>query len=314
MRGTLRTLVTHAAEQAAGEAGFFARLREGGMLVRLRFSELDPGQVTGYSVTLPGHTGPDGTLRWYGGGRLAAGLTLPRLRDRWNRPPGGIAERSGAPWFTAPERDELYRHAARQARAAAEHIRHCSVTDPDLAADAAWAAADTLNVAARALRNPHLQCAADSYDRAARAQYGRLPPRSCDGDRLRRTARLIALTGNLTGDTTLMAIALMAQLVALAAAVAELRQAQQHAAQAAAARAAAGQLHAAVVEARSHAPRFGSVHQQPSARATRAPRAARLDFPMHIRPTREAANDAEARRPSSPKQGRPPQPRASPHH
>jgi hypothetical protein len=125
---------------------------------------------------------------------------------------------------------------------------------------------------------------------------------------------LIALTGNLTGDTTLMAIALMAQLVALAAAVAELRQAQQHAAQAAAARAAAGQLHAAVVEARSHAPRFGSVHQQPSARATRAPRAARLDFPMHIRPTREAANDAEARRPSSPKQGRPPQPRASPHH
>ena len=44
---------------------------------------------------------------------------------------------------------------------------------------------------------------------------------------------MIALAGNLTGDNTLMAIALMAQLVALAAAVAELRQAQQHAAQAA---------------------------------------------------------------------------------
>ena len=36
---------------------------------------------------------------------------------------------------------------------------------------------------------------------------------------------MIALAGNLTGDTTLMAIALVAQLVALAAAVAELRQA-----------------------------------------------------------------------------------------
>ena len=82
-----------------------------------------------------------------------------------------------------------------------------------------------------ALRNPHLRCAADSYDRAARAQYGRLPRRSGDGDQLRRTARMIALAGNLTGDATLTAIALVAQLVALAAAVAELRQAQQHAAQ-----------------------------------------------------------------------------------
>ena len=112
------------------ETGFFARLREAGVLVRLRFSETDPGQVTGYSVTLPGHTGPDGTPLWYGGGRLAAGLTLPRLRERWNRPTGRPAERPGTPRFTAPERDEIYRHAARQARAAAEHIRRCAMTDP----------------------------------------------------------------------------------------------------------------------------------------------------------------------------------------
>src|SRR5205807_6264245 len=172
---------------------------------------------------------------WCGGGRLAAGLTLPRLRDRWNRPAGRPAERSGTPRFTAPERDEIYRHAARQARAAAEHIRRCAMTDPAGAADAAWAAADTLHVAARVLRNPHLWCAADSYDRAARAQYGRIPRRSHNGDRLRCTARMIALAGNLTGDATLTAIALVAQLVALAAAVAELRQAQQLAAQAQAA-------------------------------------------------------------------------------
>ena len=173
MRGALRTRVTRAAEQAANEAGFFRALREAGVPVRLRFSETDPGQVTGYSVTLPGHTGPDGTPLWYGGGRLAAGLTLPRLRERWKRGIRGSAERSGTPRFTAPERDEVYRHAARQARAAAEHIRHCAMTDPADAADAAWAAADTLHVAARALRNPSLRCAADSYDRAARAAYGR---------------------------------------------------------------------------------------------------------------------------------------------
>ena len=87
MRGALRTMVTQAAEQAADEAGFFAALREAGVLVRVRFSETDPGQVTGYSVTLPGHPGPDGTPLWYGGGRLTAGLTLPRLRQRWNRQP-----------------------------------------------------------------------------------------------------------------------------------------------------------------------------------------------------------------------------------
>jgi hypothetical protein len=222
VRGALRTMLTRAAEHTAGEAGFFARLREAGVLVRVRLSETDPGQVTGYAVTLPGHTGPDGTPAWYGGGRLAAGITLPRLRGRWNRPPSETAERSGAPRFTAPERDEVYRHAARQARAATEHIRYCTLTDPAAAADAAWAAAGALHVAARALRNPHLRRAAGSYDRASRAQYGRLPRRSRDGDRLRRTARIIALAGNLTGDATLAAIALVAQLVVLAAAVAEL--------------------------------------------------------------------------------------------
>jgi hypothetical protein len=299
-RGALRTRVTHAAEQATDEAGFFGALREARVLVRLRFSETDPGQVTGYSVTLPGHTGPDGMPLWYGGGRLAAGLTLPRLRERWKRGIRGSAERSGTPRFTAPERDEVYRHAARQARTAAEHIRHCVQTDPAAAADAAWAAADTLHVAARALRNPSLRCAADSYDGAARAAYGRIPRRSYDGDQLRRTARMIALVGNLTGDNTLVGIALMVQLVALAVAVAELRQAQQHAAQAAAARAAAAHLHSAVTQARSQVPRFGHGQSQRSTRSRSAAEYAREDFPAGLRPTQEAA---DAARPSPPQPG-----------
>jgi hypothetical protein len=292
VRGTLRTLVTWAAEQATDATGFFARLREAGVLVRVRFSEIDPGQVTGYSVTLPGHTGPDGTPLWYGGGRLAAGLTLPRLRERWNRGIRGLAERSGTPRFTAPERDEIYRHTARQTRAATEHIRRCAITDPADAADAAWAAADTLHSAARALRNPHLRRAADSYDRAARAQYGRIPRCSRDGEQLRHTARMIALAGNLTGDNTLLAIALMAQLVALAAAVAELRQAQRHAAQAAAARDAAAHLRAAVAQARSRAPRSGHAQARRSARGRSAAENAREDFPTGLSPTQAAAGPA----------------------
>jgi hypothetical protein len=296
VRGTLRTLAAHAAEQSTDETGFFARLREAGVLVRMRFSDIDPGQVTGYSITLPGHTGPDGTLRWYGGGRLAAGLTLPRLRDGWNRPPGRTAERPGTPRFTAPERDEIYRHAARQARAAAEHIHRCAMSDPGAAADAAWAAADTLHIAARALCNPHLRCAADSYDRAARAQYGRLPRRSHDGDQLRRTARMIALAGNLTGDATLTAIALVAQLVALAAAVAELRQAQRLAAQAQAAHAAAAHLHAAVNQSRPRAAAFGHARSRGPTPAADAARLAGQDFPAGMGQPQPIAGSAEPAR------------------
>jgi hypothetical protein len=305
VRGTLRTLVTYAAEQSTDETGFFAQLREAGVLVRVRFSEIDPGQVTGYCVGLPGHTGPDGTPIWYGGGRLAAGLTLPRLRDRWNRAPGGSAERSGAPRFTAPERDEVYRHAARQARAAAEHIRRCAMSDPAAAADPAWAAADTLHVAARALRNPHLRCAADSYDRAARAQYGRLPRRSHDGDQLRRTARMIALAGNLTGDATLTAIALVAQLVALAAAVAELRQAQRLAAQAQAAHAAAAHLHTAVNQSWPRAGGFGHARSRGPTPAADAAMLAGQDFPAGMGQPQPTAGSAEPTRSRSRQQPRP---------
>ena len=49
------------------------------MLVRKRFSVKNPGQVTGYSVALPGDTTKDGGPVWYGGGKLAADLTWPKL-------------------------------------------------------------------------------------------------------------------------------------------------------------------------------------------------------------------------------------------
>jgi hypothetical protein len=129
-RAVLRGAVTGAAEQARDEPGFFAALREAGVAVRLRFSETDPGQVTGYSVTLPGHVGPDEAVRWYGGGRLAADLTLPRLRRGWKRGRGGVPEHSGAFRFTAAERNAIYDHAAGQAAAAAERIRWSARGDP----------------------------------------------------------------------------------------------------------------------------------------------------------------------------------------
>jgi len=278
--------VTGAADQARDESGFFARLRTDGVLVRLRFSEINPGQVTGYAVSLPGHVGQDGEQLWYGGGRLAEGLTLPRLRRRWNPGRAGTAARPGAFRFTAPERDAIYAHAARQAELAAEHIRRCAGGDPGQAADAAWAAADTLHVAARALGGPELRRAADAYGRAARARYGRIPRRTSEGSQLRAAARLMALTCNATGGSTFLTVALIANLVALAVAVAELRGAQKHAAQAAAARAAVAHMHAAVTDARSRVPRPGQAEDRQRSRTAAPADMARGDFPVPPRPGR----------------------------
>jgi hypothetical protein len=241
------------------------------------------------------------------GGRLAAELTLPRLRRRWDPSQGTAAQPSGAFRFTAPEQDAIFDHAARQAAAAAEHIRCSARSDPGRAADAAWAAADALHVAARA--NPELRRAAGSYDRAARARYGQIPGPSREGNQLRAAARLMAMAGTTAGDATLVTIALVANLVALAIAVAELREAQHLAAQAAAARAAAAQLHAAGVPARSSVPGAGQAPTRRRSRPATAADVARTDVAMPWRPRRPPA--AGPGRPS-PRRGPLPPRRAGP--
>ena len=311
-RAVLRGRVTEAAAHARDDAGFFAHLRQTGVLVRVRFSEIKPGQVTGYAVALAGHVAEDGAPRWYGGGRLAAELTLPQLRRGWNQIGHGTGERSGTFRFTAPERDMLFRHAARQAAAAAEHIRRSAGTNPDMAADAAWAAAATFGVAARALRDPALQHAADAYDRASRAPYGRSPRRTRDGDRLRATARLLALAGDVSGGSTVLAGALIANLVTLTLAVTELRQAQEHAAQAAAARKAAEHMHAAMTRASSSAFRPGPAERLKRARAAAAGDPIRRDFPVPLPLGQSLASAAVGDIGGRPHVGRQPPKRAGP--
>src|SRR6266576_4072596 len=158
--------------------------------------------------------------------------------------------------------------------------------DPGRAADAAWAAADALHIAARVTNSRALRCAADAYDRAARAPFGRLPPCTSAGNRLRAAARALALMGQPDGDAYLAALALIGDLVALTLAVAELRQAQQQAVRAAAARTAAEHLRAAAADLRSRAPRFGQADVRRPRRwspagwpAMRPPRRHCLDAP-----------------------------------
>jgi hypothetical protein len=213
---------------------------------------------------------------WCGGGRLAAGLTLPRLRQRWALPRNG-PERSGAFRCTVPEQNAIFEHAARQAAFAAEHIRRTARGDPAAGADAAWAAADALHVASRVLGNPELRRAADSYDRAARPQFGQIPHATGEGSQLRVAARLMAMTGRTTGDTTLITVALIANLVALALAVAELHRAQQRVAQATAAGISASHLRAARTQPRLGPESLAAGHH--ASRAATATGVARGDLP-----------------------------------
>ncbi len=87
-REVLRRRVQLAAARAGSVEEFIERLGLEGLLVRLRDSETTPGEITGYAVGLPGYHGLDGQPVWFGGGKLAADLSLPRLRRRWAEPAG----------------------------------------------------------------------------------------------------------------------------------------------------------------------------------------------------------------------------------
>jgi hypothetical protein len=106
--------VRAAATASVDEGEFVRRLRRGGVLVRPRFAAGRDDVVAGYSVAVRPPAGEKPI--WYGGGRLARDLTLPRLREGWPDSPqsaqGAVDEwRATAknPWQyrpVAPGREE----------------------------------------------------------------------------------------------------------------------------------------------------------------------------------------------------------------
>jgi hypothetical protein len=70
--------VCTAAAGARSGREFFTRLAEAGVAARKRYSSASPDEVTGDCAGLPAHTTKDGETVWYGGGKLAADLTLPK--------------------------------------------------------------------------------------------------------------------------------------------------------------------------------------------------------------------------------------------
>jgi len=230
-RDRLRREVRAAAAAAHAETDFLTRLRATGVLVRLRHSTTDPEQITGYAVGLPGHHTATGATIWYGGGRLAPDLTLPKLRHRWtdhsHTPPGPAAHRSDS----RQPRTAALRDTTRTVRQAVGDVHRLAGSEPRTASAIGSAAADVLTVLARAREGRHggpLTNAAELLDRAARNPAGRPHARAPRAAHLRSLARLIAATGRLTStDDTTAALELVLQIAALADTLADLRRAQQ---------------------------------------------------------------------------------------
>jgi hypothetical protein len=246
-RTTLRRHVRTVAAASASVDDFLERLRGAGLLVRERFSEQNPSEITGYAVALadPRARTAAGDPVWYGGGKLAADLSLPKLLRRWrpfHEQPGRRHAR-----LDADQRAAVWAQAQKTTAAAAVEIRKLARTNPAAAADVAWAASDALSVTARIVEGSRvgpLTRAADAYDRAARELWGRTPAPHPTGNALRNVARAMAMTGRARRDESAQLMALVVNLIAMTHAVAQLREAQDRAAQAAAARAAAKQLRA----------------------------------------------------------------------
>ena len=229
-RDVLRGKVKAAAAASRGFAEFTEALAGAGATVWPRMSERTPDRVTGYAVSLDGWTNGTGEPVRFGGGRLAPDLTLPKLRARWQP-----ASPEPAP---AAEAERVWREAERIVREAADRIAADAGSDPDGAADAAWAAGDTLAAAGvEGDAGGPLSEAAAAFDRAGRESYRRIPALARTDTALRSAARMMALLAPGTQHSAAQVAALTVALAALVAAVADLRAAQHRLHQAEAARA-----------------------------------------------------------------------------
>ncbi|WP_234031374.1 relaxase/mobilization nuclease domain-containing protein [Mycetocola zhujimingii] len=105
----LERTVRAAATASVDEGEFVRRLRRGGVLIRPRFAAGRDDVVAGYSVALRPAEGASPI--WYGGGRLARDLTLPRLREGWPDAPA-TAQAAADEWRATSKNPWQYRPVA----------------------------------------------------------------------------------------------------------------------------------------------------------------------------------------------------------
>ncbi|WP_233513982.1 relaxase/mobilization nuclease domain-containing protein [Micromonospora craterilacus] len=267
-RDKLRREVRAAAAASTDENDFVNRLQAAGVLVRLRYSTVNPDEITGYAVGLPDHHTYAGDTVWYGGGRLAPDLTLPRLRQRWAAGPGTTPP-EGTQRIERPgvrHRTNAFRRATASATTSARYFETANPANgEDDIASLAGAAADLLASTARAFegrKSGPLTEASETFDRAVREPRQRRPRHlHPEAGNLRAMSRLIAAVGRLTSnDDTAAALQLVLRMSMIADNLAEFREAQNSLHQAKAARLAAARLRmiASNTAADPLAPRFAA--------------------------------------------------------
>ncbi|MDG9728435.1 relaxase/mobilization nuclease domain-containing protein [Streptomyces sp. DH41] len=219
-RVTLQRTVREAAAAATSEADFFARLTTSGLRVKQRIAP--DGNVTGYSVAMPGDRNPEQTPIWFSGARLAPDLSLPRVRERWSKQ---VPAPRAAP-------AELWRVAESKVRAAADQLGAEGLHE---GAGEVAALGDLIVVAAvispRLVRR-EIKDAAYEFERAARAPGDRALE-SQARTLYRESAHLLSQSAAAAGRSD--AVAALGFLLALVTAVEASRrwhQAQEHRAQA----------------------------------------------------------------------------------
>lgn len=245
-RVVLARTVRGCATAAGDEAEFVRRMRRAGLLVRPRFAAATQDVITGYSVAQRPRIAGERPV-WYGGGRLARDLTLPRLRAEWPDTPVTASE-AAAEWTAAyrgrrivhsgreveDPSPRLWQEYARDLASLQTQLRDVPLDDRDTWLQVARNTAGVLSAWSTSAESApgHLATAADALSRAVQT-YRRPAPTS---PRLRPTfagAALVTAAAVRLGRGPVGQAALLFQLLELTSSVVGLVEATQQARQAA---------------------------------------------------------------------------------
>ncbi|MFE7212491.1 relaxase/mobilization nuclease domain-containing protein [Streptomyces sp. NPDC057611] len=223
VRVTLQRTVREAAAAAVSDTDFFARLAAAGLRVQQRIAP--DGNITGYSVALPGDRNRKQEPVWFSGSRLAPDLSLPRVRERWDGPALSPSEPPAGMWRVA---EENVRTAADQLGAGGLHQG---------AGDVA-ALGDLIVVAAvispRLVRD-QIRQAATEFEQASRAPAARSLEGQARGLYRESTQVLKQSTASMGRNDAAAALGFLLALVMAVEASRRWHEAQEHRAQAQAA-------------------------------------------------------------------------------
>jgi hypothetical protein len=247
----LRRAVRAAAVAAQDPEAFRARLRAGGIRVRLRHDT--QGRLVGYAVARPGDVDARGEPVWYAGRNLARDLTLPQLTQRWASAPAPPQQLPPEPTEHATVGRAERTAALTNATTAAERATQALATGESDGGGIAHAAGDLLTALGQVIPDTaatiglreHLRGVAEVYDRAACTPgVGQPLAWSTPAQGLRTAAWQLAAVRviSVRGSDAAGAAMLLAALAALAAEVAAYHEARARHIQAAAARRAHSEL------------------------------------------------------------------------